>query len=673
MDPERLRKARQLFEDAMETGGVARTARLDQCSEEDPELRAAVERMIAADRTANAVLDRSLYLSASKAGEILPAGSEVGPYRIVHEIASGGMGTVYKADGRESGGLCALKVMRWASTDLARRFEREGAILSRLSHPNIARLLDTGKTPDGRLYFVMEYIEGEPVLRFCKQHSLAVEDRLRLFRQICAAVRYLHQNLVVHRDLKPANILVTAEGIVKVIDFGISKLLESEVLAAETGSGLMTPDYASPEQIRGEPVSTLTDVYALGILLYEMLAGTNPFASAGVPLHETFRRICEEEAPRPSTVTGRPLSAKFAEELDNMVLKALRKEPDRRYASVEQFDEDVRRHLAGLPVTAHGDSVLYQARKFIARHKPTVVAAAVSLILLFGGIVSTGFEAGVARRERERAETHARNAEQARVEAEVQRGRAEAKAAEAELQRATAERRLAELTRLAHGAVRVYNSTVDAEHANEAAPLIAEDTRDALLALRAEGAPGLEEMLDRTSAAARSFELAADPSWKVPRGWSASESVSGQYRVGIDRQIVHSGTSSLFLRSLARKPEGIVTAFQQFSAVPYRGRRVRVSAFLRCENAESGAELWLWSLGSEGAAEKVAVRGTTRWQQYQLVMDVPGNADRLGIWLAMSGPGTVWADDFSFSPVSKAVPLSRTRRQPENLNFTNSR
>jgi hypothetical protein len=672
MDSERLLKVRQLFEDAMATSGPVRDALLDQCR--DGEVRTTVERMVAADGEANPVLDGPLYVAASKEREVLPPGSRVGRYRIVREIASGGMGTVYLAerDGAACG-PCALKIMRWASADLAHRFEREGAILSRLSHPNVARLLDTGKTPDGKLYVVTEYIEGEPILGFSKKRSLGVEERLRLFRQVCTVARYLHQNLVIHRDLKPANILVTAEGLVKLIDFGISKLLEPGVSGAETGAGLMTPDYASPEQIRGEPASTLTDVYALGILLYEMLAGSNPFATTGTPVHETLRRVCEEEPARPSAVAGRQFSAKVAGELDNIVLKALRKEPERRYASVEQLDEDVRRHLAGLPVMAHDDSVLYKSRKFVARHKATVAAAAASLALLFGGIVTTGFEAGVARRERQRAEAQARNAERARAEAEIERGRAVEKAEEAERQRATAERRLADLTKVARGAVRVYTSTADAARTNEAAPLIAESTRDALLALRKEGTLGLDTLIDQTSAATRSFELAADPTWSVPHGWSAQESVPHQYRVGIDHQIVHSGTSSLFLRSLAREPAGAVLVLQQFAATPYRGKRVSVSAFLRSDNVESGAELSLWSFGPGESAEKAAVRKTTGWKQYQLVMDVPSEADRLMIGLMMSGPGTLWADDFSFTQVSKTVPVSRTGRQPENLNFTNSR
>ena len=240
--------------------------------------------MIETDGEPNAVLDRPAVSGGMPGDRGLPPGSTVGPYRILREIGSGGMGVVYLAgrEGAEAGELCALKILRWPSPELSRRFQQEQAILSRLAHKNVARLLDMGRTAGEKPYFVMEYVEGEPIHRYCERMELGLEERLGLFRQVCAAVRYLHQNLVIHRDLKPANILVTANGTVKLVDFGIAKLLESSGVlgsSAETGTGLMTPDYASPEQIRGGPASTLTDVYALGILLYELLTGTNPFAA----------------------------------------------------------------------------------------------------------------------------------------------------------------------------------------------------------------------------------------------------------------------------------------------------------------------------------------------------------------------------------------------------------
>ena len=682
MSPERLRKARELFEAAAAESGAAREALVDRGCNGDADLRGMVQRMIEADGEANAVLDRPLHAAASPASEVLPPGSTVGPYRILREIGSGGMGVVYLA-GRDgmAGELYALKIVRWPSAELSRRFQQEQAILSRLEHTNVARLLDIGKTAGEKPYFVLEYVEGEPIHRYCERMGMGREERLRLFRQVCAAVRYLHQNLVIHRDLKPANILVTADGTVKLVDFGIAKLLEaSGVLgsslgsAVETSAGLMTPNYASPEQIRGGPASTLTDVYALGILLYESLAGTNPFAVRGAAVHETLRRICEEEPPKPSAAAGRRPDRKLRGELDNIVLKAIRKEPERRYASVEQFDEDVRRYLAGLPVAAHGDSLVYQARKFVARHKGAVAAAAAMLVLLCGGIVATSFEAGVARRERARAEARAKDAERARATAEWERARAEEQTATAQRERNTAERRLAELRKLAHGVVRIYSSTADTGHPEDTAALIAQSAWDSAVALQAEGTPGLAGLLEQTSVAARSFQLAGDATWNVPRGWAATETVPHEYRVGTDHRVVHSGKASLFLRSLVAKPTGVVMVSQQFASTAYQGRRVRVSAFLRSERVARDAELWLIAPDSAGdGGERAAVRGTTPWKRYELVMEVPADAGSVGFWLTMSGAGTLWADDFRFEQVSSAVPLTKTRRQPENLGFTNLR
>jgi hypothetical protein len=672
-----------LFEAAAAESGAAREALVDRACSGDADLRGVVQRMIGADGEANAVLDRPLHAAASQASEVLPPGSTVGPYRILREIGSGGMGVVYLAgrDGGAAGELYALKIVRWPSPELSRRFQQEQSILSRLAHPNVARLLDMGKTAGEKPYFVMEYVEGEPIHRYCERMGLVLKERLGLFRQVCAAVRYLHQNLVIHRDLKPANILVTADGTVKLVDFGIAKLLEaSGVLGSsagssvETSAGLMTPDYASPEQIRGGPASTLTDVYALGILLYESLTGTNPFAAPGAAVHDTLRRICEEEPAKPSAAAGRREGRRLRGELDNIVLKAIRKEPQRRYASVEQFDEDVRRLLAGLPVAAHGDSLVYQARKFVARHKGPVAAAAVMLALLCGGIVATSFEANVARQERARAEARAKDAERARAVAEWERARAEGQTGAAQRERDTAERRLAELRKLAHGVVGIYSSAADTSHPEGTAALIAQSAWDSVVALQQEGTPGLADLLDQTSVAARSFQLAGDATWNVPRGWTATETVPHEFRVGTDHRVVHSGKASLFVRSLVAAPAGMATVSQRFAATAYQGRRVRVSAFLRSERVAREAELWLVADGSAGdVGEWAVVRGTTPWRRYELVMDVPAKADWAGFWLTMRGTGTLWADDFRFEQVSSAVPLSKTGRQPENLGFTKSR
>lgn len=678
MSPERLRKARALFESAAAETGAARDALLADGCVGDAGLYDVVQRMIAVDGEANPVLDSPLP-EVTREGEVLPAGSAVGRYRIVREIGSGGMGTVYLAvrDGTADGKFYALKIMRWPSAELSRRFRQEQAILSRLEHPNVARLLDSGTTPGEKPYFVMEYVEGEPIRGYCERRNLTFQERLGLFRQVCAAVWYLHQNLVIHRDLKPGNILVTADGTVKLVDFGIAKLLEASALfgsPVETSAGLMTPDYASPEQIRGEPSSTLTDVYALGILLYELLTGTTPFAQHGAAVHETLRRICEEEPLKPSSVSGAGLDKKIRGELDNIVLKAIRKEPERRYASVEQFDEDVRRYLEGLPVHAHGDSLSYQGRKFVARHRGSVAAAMAMLLLLCGGIVATTYQARIARQERSRAEAHAREAERARAVAEKEQARAEREAAIAKQERANAERRLEELRKLAFGVVRIYESTAITGPTEGAAALIAQSARDSVLALQEEGTPGLAGLLEQTSVAAHSFQLAGDSTWNVPTGWTAHETVSGEFRVGTDRRVVHSGKASLFLRSLVAEPAGIVSISQQFVAAAYRGRRVRVSAFLRSERAAVEASLWFGAGSSaRNVDERAVVRGTTPWKRYELVMDVPVEADWVRIWLTMRGTGTLWADEFHIEQVSNSVPLTKTQLQPENLDFKNSR
>ena len=335
-----------------------------------------------------------------------------GHYEIERALGAGGMGTVYLAR-REDEHYerdVAVKVIRSGlqSPEALHRFFAERQILARLEHPNIARLYDGGSTEDGRPYLVMELVEGMPVDEYCDAHQLSIDQRLDLFRRICGAVQYAHQNLLVHRDLKPANILVTAAGEPKLLDFGIAKRLEPEASAdslTRTGLRVLTPSYASPEQVKGEPVTTASDVYALGVLLCELLAGRGPYrVAAGLP-HEIEAAICEQEPERPSLVPFRaagPGSAASAEEiarargtrppalrrrlrgdLDNIVLKALRKEPARRYVSVGQLSGDVENHLRSLPVVARPDTLAYRGRKFLRRHPAGIsVAAAIVLAML---------------------------------------------------------------------------------------------------------------------------------------------------------------------------------------------------------------------------------------------------------------------------------------------------
>ncbi|MBV9926825.1 MAG: serine/threonine protein kinase [Acidobacteria bacterium] len=358
-------------------------------------------------------------------------GQEVGHYRLVEEIGRGGMGVVYLAergDGEFRQGAAVKLIRRGLDTeDILRRFRNERQILASLSHPNIARLLDGGTAPDGSPYFVMEYVEGEPLVEYCDRRALSAAERLRLFRTVCAAVSHAHQNLVVHRDLKPSNILVTKDGTPKLLDFGVAKLLDPERGAAahtRTRARVLTPEYASPEQVRGQNVTTASDIYSLGVVLYELLTGARPCEPKDDSPEELAHAICDTEPARPSEAVSRPTRdgagrlkgvenlRSLRGDLDNIVLMALRKEPERRYRTVDQFSEDIRRHLEGLPVAARKDTFSYRASKFVARNKAGVAAAAAVFVALVAGLAATAWQARVASRERDQARQEQAKAEQ---------------------------------------------------------------------------------------------------------------------------------------------------------------------------------------------------------------------------------------------------------------------
>ncbi|MEM7351391.1 MAG: serine/threonine-protein kinase [Acidobacteriota bacterium] len=317
-----------------------------------------------------------------------------------------------------------------ASESLRRRFRSERQILAQLDHPHIARLLDGGTTEDGRPYLVMERIEGTRIDEYCDRERLSVRQRIELFRQVCATVQHAHQNLIVHRDIKPSNILVTDEGVAKLLDFGIAKLLDPEafpatVEATRTGLRPMTPPYASPEQASGGAITTASDVYSLGVLLYRLLTGRLPFDLSGLS-PSAIERALAEEPTRPSVAVKQPdpelspgsvadnarlrgaspqqLSRSLAGDLDNIILKALRKEPERRYGSVEQVSEDLARHLKGLPVVARPDSYAYRASKFVLRHKVAIAASSALVLLLSGFTFNSSRQASRVAEERDRAE-----------------------------------------------------------------------------------------------------------------------------------------------------------------------------------------------------------------------------------------------------------------------------
>lgn len=446
MNPERHAQITSLLDEALKQPPIERAAWLSSACGDDAELQHEVLSLLAALADdpdfieAPALAGMNELRSASAADDQSLAGTRIGAWRIVQELGHGGMGAVYLAERADEQfrERVALKIVRRGmDTDFVlRRFRHERQILASLHHPNIAQLYDGGTTDDGLPYFVMEYIAGEPINQYCDHHHLATLERLKLFRIVCGAVHYAHQNLVIHRDIKPANILITADGTVKLLDFGIAKILNPDISQTlektATQVRLMTPEYASPEQVRGEPITTATDVYSLGVLLYELLTGHRPYRLTSILPSDMEKVICEQEPTRPSTAISRNeerltadgtstlitpeqvsqaraeppdrLRRKLAGDLDNIVLMALRKEPQRRYASVEHLSEDIRRHLAGLPVTARPDTSGYRAGKFIRRHKAGVAAAALIALSLVAGLVGTIWQARRAQSAQARAE-----------------------------------------------------------------------------------------------------------------------------------------------------------------------------------------------------------------------------------------------------------------------------
>jgi len=428
MTPERWRMVKALFDAALDQPSDARDQWISGATAGDPDLRHEVESLLGALDEERDRFERSPMISLEALAGLpnppLPElGDRVGPYRLVRQVGQGGMGVVFEAyrdDDHYRKRVAIKTISRGRDSELIlRRFRYERQILARLEHKNIAGLLDGGVTETGQPYFALEYIEGMPIDQYCDTARLSVRERLQLFRQVCGAVQYAHTNLVIHRDLKPSNILVTADGTVKLLDFGIAKLLRDD--DGSDGEGLTQPGvlplttaYASPEQVRGTAVTTATDVFSLGLVLYKLLGARHPFAYDLPSGEETRRRIVEETPPPPSAVVGageRRLQRTLHGELDSIVLMALRKEPGRRYASVEQLSEDLLRYLAGLPVSAQPDSAGYRLRKFVLRNRAAVGSGMVALLVLLAGLGATIWQGRVARQERDRARLERAKAE----------------------------------------------------------------------------------------------------------------------------------------------------------------------------------------------------------------------------------------------------------------------
>jgi serine/threonine-protein kinase len=401
MDRARWQRISAIFERAVELPPADRAALLDHECAGDAALRGEVEAMLAADSAGDTFDARAHDLRGRAAADWVEwnaplDGQLIGAWRVVREIGRGGMGLVFlveRADGQFEQ-QAALKLIKRGmdSEAVLARFLRERQILARLKHRNIAGLIDGGIAPDGRPYFVMEHVDGVTLPRHCAEQQSTLEERLRLFFGICAAVQFAHRQLVVHSDLKPSNVLVSAGGDVKLLDFGIARLLGEQASgnAAPTLDRPLTPAYAAPEQLRGEPVTTTTDVYALGCLLYELLTGERPFRLHDEPTLDQLRNVLDSTGPIPPSQLRLPDAPvpprRLRGDLDTIVLKALKREPDRRYATVDAFAEDLKRYLAGAPIAAHRDSALYRARKFVARHWVAVAASVIGAVVLGSAI-----------------------------------------------------------------------------------------------------------------------------------------------------------------------------------------------------------------------------------------------------------------------------------------------
>ncbi len=425
MTPERWAQIRRIFDGAIERPPKDRAAYLRVVCAGDDGVRREVESLLASHEDASGFLAKpaadlgfTRVYAGEESGEY-PAGFRAGPYQLEKRIGRGGMGSVWLAS-KADGPKVAVKLVKRGmdTSEILRRFRMERQVLASLDHPNIARLIDGGSTPEGMPYLAMEYVEGTPIDQFCETRASAITDRLKLFRDVCSAVQYAHQNLVVHRDIKSGNILVTHAGVVKLLDFGIAKLLRTDLSTLEIAQTRpemrpMTLDYASPEQVRGETITTSTDVYSLGVLLYKLLTGTMPYG-VSVRSPEAIRKaILETEPRRPSVVilsdethaipqatqkievvteetralARKRLRKKLSGDLDTIILKALRKEPQKRYLSVEQFSEDIRRYLEGRPVIARIDTPGYRFSKFVRRNAVSVAAGVFLVVALIGSTI----------------------------------------------------------------------------------------------------------------------------------------------------------------------------------------------------------------------------------------------------------------------------------------------
>ena len=547
MTPDKFQELRSSFDQLLELSPEERVRSLEDISNRDAAQGAELRRLLEEQAHGTALLDRSPVESLS-----LPRleRRQLGPYFLERAIGSGGMGVVYEAM-RVDGSFrkrVAIKILRrdLGSSRFLARFDSERQILGRLEHPHIASIFDGGETPEGDPYFVMEFVDGVPITKYAETHQLTVSQRLDLFLQACDAVQYAHRNLTVHRDLKPSNILVTETGAIKLLDFGVAKLIEGETSEADGApptEALLTPAYTSPEQIRREPASTSGDIFQLGILLYQLLAGAHPFEGKGRLPHEVMRAICEDDPQAPSSV-ARISARQIRGDLDTIVLTALRKQPAWRYPSVEQMADDIVRYRNGRPVLATGNSVGYRLRKFVRRQWLPLSATVAVIVLLVAGILVATRQAHLAEmaraqaeRERSAADRQRNLAEQSQIFATQQRLLAEARTKEAESERQRAQERYREVRALASSMLfDVYDGVRDLAGSATARRLIVAKAQQQLELLNTDSGQDIELQRDLAASYERMGELRVDP--RQPGKNDASVAVEAYQRaVTLRRQI----------------------------------------------------------------------------------------------------------------------------------------
>ena len=427
MDEKSWQNVKKIFLAALAEKAENRPKFLVEICGRDHELLAEIESLLAAHEESADFIEEPVF----QTGEVFTDDDanqrekHFGSYKIIGEIGAGGMGAVFLAE-RSDGEFeqkVAIKIIRQAiaETEIINRFKRERQILASLDHPNIAKLLDGGVSEGGQPFLAMEYVDGEAITKFTERENPSLEARLKLFLKVCAAVAYAHRNLIVHRDLKPGNILVTKDGEPKLLDFGLAKLLDehlsNDAKQTQTAFRALTPAYASPEQLKNEPLTTASDIYSLGIIFYELLTGERPFHFEGKNLQEIIQTVTQSEPIAPSAIQHSKFkiqnsknrkseigNRKLNADLDNIALTAVRKEPARRYQSVEAFADDIERYLKGLPVAARPNTLNYRFSKFVKRHKIGAMAAGLILLSLIGGTVVSVWQARNTRREKDKAE-----------------------------------------------------------------------------------------------------------------------------------------------------------------------------------------------------------------------------------------------------------------------------